>query len=106
MDGGGWHASSNNNASDDTSSPGANSLDNLTPGDELISLADGSENYHLKTNSNLIGAGKDLSGTFTTDLDGNDRQIPQDIGAFGIPFFAVYKRVNGLISSGINRRVD
>lgn len=41
----------------------------------------GSEDYHLVSGSALIDAGTDLSGTFTTDIDGATRSGTWDIGA-------------------------
>jgi hypothetical protein len=46
----------------------------------FVSVTGGSEDLHLVTGSALIGAGTDLSGTFTTDIDGDTRSA-WDIGA-------------------------
>lgn len=55
-----------------------NYLISLTLADELLDAGNG--NYHIKAGSNLIGAGGDISGTFTTDIDGDTRSA-WDIGA-------------------------
>jgi hypothetical protein len=47
----------------------------------FANVTGGSEDYHLVSGSALIGAGADLSGTFTTDIDGTARSAPWDIGA-------------------------
>lgn len=47
----------------------------------FVSITSGSEDYHLVSGSALIDAGTDLSGTFTTDIDGNTRSGTWDIGA-------------------------
>lgn len=50
----------------------------------------GSENLHLAAGSALIGQGTDLSGSFTTDIDGETRVAPWDVGAdeLVVPFLA------------------
>lgn len=62
--------SGNYNASDDTSSPGANSIDNITEANEFVSLG-ATENFHLKATSQLIDAG--TTTAYTTDIDGDTR---------------------------------
>lgn len=42
----------------------------------------GSGSYSLQAGSPAIGAGSDLSAVFTTDLAGNTRSAPWDIGAY------------------------
>jgi hypothetical protein len=50
--------------------------------DYFVSTTAGSEDFHLKsTATDFIGAGTDLSGTFTTDIDGVTRSGTWDIGA-------------------------
>lgn len=105
-DAGGWAAASNNNASDDTTGPGANTLDNLTASNQFGSLIDGSEDYSLIQGASLIFSGKDLSADVPNDIVDNKRIIPMSIGAYDIPFFATFRRLNGMIASGIHRRVD
>jgi hypothetical protein len=46
----------------------------------FVSVTGGSEDLHLVDGSALIGAGTDLSGTFTTDIDGDVRSA-WDVGA-------------------------
>jgi hypothetical protein len=46
----------------------------------FVSVSAGSEDYHLAAGSALIGAATDLSGSFTTDIDG-DARSSWDIGA-------------------------
>lgn len=47
----------------------------------FTNVTGGSEDYHLVSGSALIDAGTDLSGTFTTDINGATRSAPWDIGA-------------------------
>jgi hypothetical protein len=47
----------------------------------FTNVTGGSEDYHLVSGSALIDVGTDLSGTFTTDIDGATRTAPWDIGA-------------------------
>ncbi|MFN2218377.1 MAG: hypothetical protein ACK2UA_07210, partial [Anaerolineae bacterium] len=55
----------------------------------FASITDGSENLHLtNTSANLWGgSAEDLSGEFTTDVDGGTRSAPWDMGAdeYGAP---------------------
>ena len=55
---------------------GSNYTSNVVSGDFE---ATGSDDYHLATGSNLIGVGVDISGSFTTDIDGDTRSS-WDIG--------------------------
>lgn len=48
--------------------------------DTFVNVTAGSEDYHLADGSALIDVGTDLSGTFTTDIDG-DTIVTWDIGA-------------------------
>lgn len=63
-------------------------------------------NYQLaSTDTGAKGYGTDLSGTFTTDIHGNVRTTPWDIGAFKAPPTVVtdnFNRTNGtsLVSTG------
>lgn len=71
---------SNYNASSDTSSPGANSLDNVVATNHFNSVG-GTWDLHLKSTSTLIGAGTPLASV-TTDIDGQTRDaVTPDIGA-------------------------
>jgi hypothetical protein len=54
--------------------------DNLTTDPLFISPV--SNDFHLQAGSPAIGVGFDLSGTVTTDFDGNTRTVPYDIGAY------------------------
>lgn len=53
--------------------------------DTFVNVTGGSEDYHLAAGSDLIDAGTDLSGTFTTDIDGETRSGDWDIGADEFP---------------------
>ena len=84
-----FSSSSDFNASDTAASlmPGGdtgNNLGGLTEADHVVLLTDGSENFRLKSTSNLKDAGTDLSSTFTRDVIGNIRGLNSswDIGAF------------------------
>lgn len=61
-----------------TSPPGANSLTVDIISTDFVDAAN--DDYHLTSGSQLKGAGTDLSGTFTTDVDGDTRTVPWDIG--------------------------
>ena len=74
------------NAVDDTSSIGANSIDNVDPDDCFVSTVGGSEDLHQKAGSPLIGQGVDLGTTdgVNFDIDEYDRDangVTWDIGA-------------------------
>lgn len=70
-------AASTNNASGDATAPGTSALHGIA--DPYIDRA--GADYHLASGAALIDAGADLSGTFTTDVDGQTRAAPWDIGA-------------------------
>lgn len=53
--------------------------DQVSQSDPFVSLA--GENYHLAASVAAIDAGKDLSGDFTTDIDGDTRDSNFDKGA-------------------------
>ncbi len=79
-----FDGNSNYNASADTTSPGLNSQDNIVIANVFTNTTVGSENLHLKAGASVINAGDDLSGTFTTDIDGETRPTGAntwDIGA-------------------------
>ncbi len=42
----------------------------------------GTADFHLQATSTAIGAGTDLSASFTTDADGLTRTVPWDLGAY------------------------
>ena len=66
---------------------GSNNLDDDGTGDitatlDFVSKTAGSEDFHLAASDTAaIDAGADLSGTFTTDIDGTTRSGTWDIGA-------------------------
>lgn len=64
---GSFHADSSNNAANDSTAPGANSLNSLS----LVQygfVAAGS-NFHITASSSLFSAGRNLSSNFTQDID-------------------------------------
>jgi hypothetical protein len=66
--------------SSDATATGSNSLINQVSTDLMTDPSVG--DFTLKTGSNAIGAGTDLSAYFTTDITGATRTVPWDIGAF------------------------
>jgi hypothetical protein len=72
-----WGTTDNNISSDGTSPDDATSY---TYADQFVSTTSGSEDFHLKSGADAIGVGTDLSGTFTTDIDGDTRSS-WDVGA-------------------------
>jgi hypothetical protein len=76
----GVNAASDYNAADDTSAPGANSVDNITSA-AFTDYAGG--DYTPATGGALDGSGTDLSAFFTDDITGATR-TQWDIGAYGI----------------------
>lgn len=65
------------NASSDATAPGANSLTSIS--DPFVDSSGG--DYHLDSGSAPVDEGTDLSGSFTTDFDGDTRDASWDIGA-------------------------
>lgn len=63
--------SSDYNAADDATSPGANSVDSLTFSDEFTTVTAGSEDVTLKAGHSIGDAGTDASGVLTVDAIGN-----------------------------------
>jgi len=69
------------NAGDDSSAPGAHSIDNLTLGDgagkaDFVNTAAGSEDFHLKGTTGVLYDAGDTTGdanSLTEDLDGDAR---------------------------------
>jgi hypothetical protein len=73
---------SSNNASEDSTADwagGSGHVEDIVPADEFTNPA---SDWSLKSTSNLVGAGFDLSGTFTNDAYGNTRTVPFNIGAW------------------------
>ena len=76
---GSFDAISSNNISEDTSSPNVALQEKIVT---FISETPGSLDLHLdSTDVNAKDAGADLSGVFTTDIDGQTRSGTWDIGA-------------------------
>jgi hypothetical protein len=69
------------NMSSDASASGPGSLPGRTASDEFVYVLTGNINLHLKAGAQAIGAGSDLSGSFTADVDNGTRAAPWDIGA-------------------------
>jgi len=61
---------------------GSSSYARSYPGFVTVPTGAGTGNWQLRSNSPAIDKGVDFSATFTTDLLGNTRQVPWDIGAF------------------------
>lgn len=78
--GSGWGSSSNNISSDD-SAPGAGSATQTLAADLFVSSAQGAEDLHLVAGATAVDKGLDLSGSFASDIDGEQRSAPWDIGA-------------------------
>ncbi len=57
-------------------------LTNVSTGTAASHFVTPGSDFHLKTGSSAIGAGTNLSATFTTDLSGNTRVAPWDVGAY------------------------
>jgi len=68
------------NISGDTSAPGAGSFTSETDTDLWTSPS--TDDFTLKSGGNAIDNGFDLSGTFTTSLDGTTRTTPWDMGVY------------------------
>lgn len=70
------------NISSDATAAGSGSQTNKTLTDvKFVSTTPGAEDLHLQSGSVAIGAGTDLSSYITTDIDGQTRSVPWDIGA-------------------------
>ncbi len=78
----GLNPSSDNNLSTDPTAPGANGLINVPLATvRFVSTGAGIEDLHLLPGSAALDAGADMSGLFTTDVEGDPRSAPWDIGA-------------------------
>jgi hypothetical protein len=74
---GGYTRNSSFNISEDTSSPDASYRSKA-----VTFVNEASDDFHLSvSDTNAKDQGTDLSGTFTTDIDGATRSAPWDIGA-------------------------
>jgi hypothetical protein len=61
---------------------GSSSYASSYPGFVTVPTGAGTGNWQLRSSSPAVGAGADLSSSFTTDILGNTRQIPWDMGAY------------------------
>jgi hypothetical protein len=82
---GAFDAASTHNLSSFADAPGSGSLSSTT----VLFVDAGSQDYHLRPDDPAAGAGADLSGDgtlpFATDIDGDARVAPWDIGADETP---------------------
>ena len=96
----------NNNATPESSLFGIDNLVNQVATDIFTDPAGG--DFTLKAGSNAIGAGADLSEYFTTDITGETRTTPWDIGAFkyvtssGTPITVLFDLKTAIHNSSIN----
>ena len=78
------------NISSDSSATGTGSLTNKAAVDQFVSIVAGSEDLHLKSGSDAIGAGTDLGTTpngVQYDIDGRDRDAEGDTWSIGADQF-------------------
>jgi hypothetical protein len=73
---GSFDGASSNNYSDD----GTAGSTTVVAANQFTSLVSGSEDFHLRNSADLRDVGADLSGVFTTDVDGQTRSA-WDVGA-------------------------
>jgi hypothetical protein len=85
---------SSNNCSSDATATGSAPPTIKTQTATDIFTAPGSDDFTLKTGSNAIDVGLDLSSTFTDDFDGTTRTVLWDMGAY-----------DEVLGSGSSRRV-
>ncbi len=71
------------NMSSDATATGAGSLTNKVAANQFVNISSGSYDFHLKSGSDAINVGSDLSGSFNADLEGETRPAGSawDIGA-------------------------
>lgn len=84
------NATMDHNASSDTTASGTGSLTSIVTADQYVSTVVGSEDLHLKSGSDCIGAGADLGTTPTGvnfDIDGRDRDAEVDVWDIGADQF-------------------
>jgi hypothetical protein len=97
-------------AGDDTSAPGAGSVDKTPANVAWVNVTAGSEDFHLQATSQLIGIGTDRTAQgFSDDMDGIERGVTWDIGpdeyaAAGGGVGAI-KRFGGVPHVAVNRGV-
>ena len=75
---------------DDSTSDNTGALINKVSSDQFVSIVSGSEDLHLKSGSDAIGAGVDLGTTPTgveVDIDGRDRDAEGDTWSIGADQF-------------------
>ncbi len=80
------NATASHNAASDTTASGTGSIDDITTSDQYVSTTGGSEDLHLKTGSDAIGAGTDLGTTPTGiqfDIENRDRDTEGDTWDIG-----------------------
>ena len=82
-------ATSENNASSDSSANGTGAVTNVVGADAFVSVTGGSEDFHLKSGSVLIDAGQDLgtSEVYAVDIDGRNRDTEGDTWDVGADEF-------------------
>jgi hypothetical protein len=93
------------NGATDTTCPGTNANNSLTPGDVLTTLTVGSENLHYpsRTAMQALTAGSSLSATVgTVDLDGETINVwyPGADYVFGVPTLSSASPDNGPVAGG------
>lgn len=74
------NAITENNASSDSSANGTGAVTNVVGADAFVSVAGGSEDFHLKSGSALIDVGQDLGANevYAVDIDGRNRDTEGD----------------------------
>lgn len=70
-----------NNGSGDATASGSGSLTSMVLADTFL-RPQVSSDFRLRHTSLAIDAGADISGTFTTDIDGNFRVVPWEMGCY------------------------
>jgi hypothetical protein len=70
---------SDNGTADDFG--GTGNLVFIAPVNQFVSITPGAEDLHLKTGADALDTGKDLSASFSFDIDGGARSAPWDMGA-------------------------
>ena len=69
------------NMSSDATAAGTGSLTNKLAANQFVSIAAGTEDFHLKAGADAIDVGDDLSSSFTDDIDAESRGAAWDMGA-------------------------